>query len=205
MFVGGGLDHFNKRDDGADLIPALRSSGYQTIFSLEDLQKVGHGKVAGLLYPGTPPSVAEGRGNMLPVAVAKAIELLAKDDDGFFLLVEGSQIDWGGHDKDTDYVLEELLDFDRAVGVALDFARSDGNTLVIVTADHETGGMSLVGGDVESGSVEPVYSTSDHTGVMVPVFSFGPGAGAFKGIFENTDLFYKMMEAFGFRLQYKRS
>jgi alkaline phosphatase len=115
-------------------------------------------------------------------------------------MVEGSQIDWGAHDNDTEYVVEEMLDFDKAIGAVLDFARQDKNTLVIVTADHETGGMAINGGNFETGEVRAAYTTGDHTGLMVPVFAYGPGAENFGGFQENTDLFIKMLNAFGFNL-----
>jgi len=113
-------------------------------------------------------------------------------------MIEGSQIDWGGHDNDGPYVINEVLDFDRTIGIVLEFAEKDGNTLVIVTADHETGGMSLTGGNIEKGEVNAKFTTGDHTGVMVPVFAFGPGSENFRGIYENTEIFNKMMVAFGF-------
>ena len=135
---------------------------------------------------------------MLTVSTEKAIEILSQNDNGFFLMVEGSQIDWGGHANSTDYVINEMLDFDRAIGKVLEFAKADSHTLVIITADHETGGMALIGGDIEKGEVKVVFATDYHTSVMVPVFSFGPGSDDFRGIYENTELFHKMMEAFGF-------
>ena len=96
-------------------------------------------------------------------------------------------------------IIGEVLDFDEAVGEALRFALKDKETLVIVTADHETGGMGINGGSIHEGTIEAGYTTDGHTGVMVPVFAFGPGAGEFSGIYENTDLFFKMMEAYGFK------
>lgn len=198
VFIGGGRDYFDKRKDQQDLTKSLDEKGYQLVYDIQELDKIKKGKLAGLLYPVKPPRWSEGRGDMLPLSVSKAIELLNQDKDGFFLMIEGSQIDWGGHDNDTEYLLEELLDFDKAVGEALKFAREDGNTLVIVTADHETGGMSLIDGDVATGKVEVSYSGGDHTGVMVPVFAYGPGSRDFSGIYENTELFTKMMKAFGF-------
>lgn len=199
VFIGGGLDHFNKRKDNRDLTKELALKGYKlayTIEEVEEVEAVEHGKLAGLLYPNAPPRLTNGRGNMLLTAATKAIELLEEEENGFFLMIEGSQIDWGGHDNDTDYILEELLDFDKVVGMALDYAKKHPHTLVIVTADHETGGMGLTGGDVKTGDVTAQYLTTDHTGVMVPVFAFGPGSENFRGIYENTDLFYKMMDAF---------
>ncbi|MEZ5199270.1 MAG: alkaline phosphatase [Bacteroidales bacterium] len=198
VFIGGGLKHFNDRRDHRDLTRILSDNGYEVVTNLEELQSTSGNKVAGLIYEDSPPKYSEGRGDMLPVSATVAVELLSKNENGFFLMIEGSQIDWGGHANDTEYIIAELLDFDRTVGKVLNFAKADGNTLVIVTADHETGGMGLVGGNMKEGHVEANFATGDHTGVMVPVFAFGPGSENFKGIYENTDLFVKMMNAFGF-------
>jgi len=100
--------------------------------------------------------------------------------------------DWASHNHDTRYLLEEVLDLDLTVGVVLDFAEQYGNTLVIVTADHETGGMTLVGGDQSKRSVIVSYSSGGHTGIVAPVFAFGPGAMLFNGFYENTDIFEKI-------------
>lgn len=200
VFIGGGLNHFNKRKDDVDLTVALKDKGYQLVYELEGLKKINSGKLAGLLYEDAPPKYSEGRGDMLPVASMKAIEILSKDKDGFFLMIEGSQIDWAGHANDTKYIVDEMLDFDRTIGKVLEFAEKDGNTLVIVTADHETGGMGLNNGDLEKGEVIAKYTSGNHTGVMVPVFAYGPGSDNFRGIYENTGIFYKMMEAFGFSI-----
>jgi alkaline phosphatase len=114
------------------------------------------------------------------------------------MMVEGSQIDWGGHANDAKYVTNEMVDFDKAIGAVLDFAEKDGNTLVIITADHETGGMALLDGDMATGKVEAKFITEHHTGVMIPVFAYGAGASALAGIYENNTIFDKMMEAFRF-------
>ena len=98
----------------------------------------------------------------------------------------------------TAYVVEDMLDFDRAIGRALEFAASNGETLIVVTADHETGGMTLVGGNMKTGMVKGAYTTGNHTAVMVPVFAYGPGAKLFGGIQENTDIPKKIMQLMGF-------
>lgn len=134
---------------------------------------------------------------MLVDATSKAIELLSQNENGFFLMVEGSQIDWGAHDNNTEYVVEEMIDFDNAVGIALEYAIQDQNTLVLITADHETGGMGINEGNLQSHEVHAEFTSGDHTAVMVPVFAYGPCAEDFGGIQENTDLFYKMLNAFG--------
>ncbi|MEF8985330.1 MAG: alkaline phosphatase, partial [Bacteroidales bacterium] len=94
--------------------------------------------------------------------------------------------------------VEEMLDFNRACEVAMDFARENPNTLVIVTTDHETGGMALNGGSLTDHTVDTGYTTGGHTGVMVPVFAFGPGAEEFQGIYDNTEIFEKMKKLYGF-------
>jgi alkaline phosphatase len=81
------------------------------------------------------------------------------------------------------------------IGEVFDFAAKDGETLVIITADHETGGFSINGGSTETGEVKGAYTTGGHTGVMIPVLAFGPGAEAFSGFYENTAIFDKMMNA----------
>jgi len=198
VFIGGGLKHFNQRKDNLDLTEQLIEKGYDVILSKDSISKSYSEKIAGLLYKEHPPKYSEGRDNMLQVSSLKALEILNSNNNGFFLMIEGSQIDWGGPDKDGEYIVDELLDFDRTIGEVLDFAKKEGNTLVIITADHETGGMGLNGGDIKNGKVKAAYTTGDHTGVMVPVFAFGPGSENFRGIYENTDIFNKMMEAFGY-------
>jgi alkaline phosphatase len=107
------------------------------------------------------------------------------------MMIEGSQIDWGAHDNDTEYVVNEVVDFDNAVGKALKFAEKNGETLVIVTADHETGGFGITGGDIAKGEVKGAFLTKDHTATMVPVFAYGPGSEMFEGVQQNTDIFKK--------------
>jgi len=134
------------------------------------------------------PFKINGRGDFLPVAVEMALYSLNKDNDkGFFLMVEGSQIDPACHNNDQEQFLAEMLDFDKAIGVALDFARENGETLVVVTGDHETGGVTVLKGNYETGEVKVNFSTKGHTGVMLPVYSYGPGSKIFSGFFDNTD------------------
>jgi alkaline phosphatase len=198
VFFGGGLKYFNQRKDNKDLTKLLAEKGYQLIYNPDSIKFASNDKVAGLVYQEHGPKYTEGRGEMLSDASMKAIDILQNDPEGFFLMIEGSQIDWGGHDNDSQYVVSEMLDFDRTIGKVLEYAEKDKNTLVIITADHETGGMSIIGGNFEKGEVNAKFSTDDHTGVMVPVFAFGPGSENFKGIYENTDIFKKMMNVYGF-------
>jgi alkaline phosphatase len=204
IFIGGGKDHFSIREDGLNLLDSLENKGYQVVSEIKDIHN-NHEKVACLTAAEHNLSMLNGRGNMFPDAVAASIEFLDSKKEGlnrktgFFLMAEGSQIDWAGHDNSTEGVVAEMIDFDRAVKISLDFAEKNGNTLVIVTGDHETGGMAIIGGDISDGTVDAVFGTDGHTSVMIPVFAFGPGADKFSGIYENTDIFHKMMQAFGFQ------
>ena len=111
-------------------------------------------------------------------------------------MAEGAQIDYGGHSNKIPYVVTEMLDFDQLIGEALRFADTNGETLIIVTADHETGGLTLLDGDLKKGYVDGSFSTNDHTAVMVPVFAYGPHALDFRGVYENTEIFNKMLTIF---------
>jgi alkaline phosphatase len=203
VFIGGGREHFMKRSDSVDLTAELKEKGYKVLFNMDSIKKVTYGKLAGLTADEHNPHYCDKtgkilRGDMLPDAATTALNILSNNENGFFLMIEGSQIDWGGHENNTDYIIQETLDFDRTIGKVLDFAEKDGNTLVIITADHETGGMSINGGNIKEGTVDAEYTTTNHSGVMVPVFAFGPGSEEFRGIYENSDIFNKMMKAFEF-------
>ncbi len=198
VFIGGGKQFFTSRGDGQDLTQQLKEKGYNVAFSMEDAAKVTDGKLAALTADNANPKFSEGRGDMLPNATEKAIELLSQNEEGFFLMVEGSQIDWGGHANDIQYVVDEMLDFDRTIAKALEFAAKDKHTLVVVTADHETGGLTLNGGNIDDGEVEAAFTTGGHTSVAVPVFAFGPKATAFQGFYENTAIFQKFLNAYSF-------
>lgn len=197
VFIGGGMDDFDKREDSRSLLPDLFENGFQIVTTIEEMDQVQQGKMAALLSSGHVDRYPL-RADFLPQSTKKAIQLLSQNENGFFLMVEGSQIDWGGHDNDVGYVIEEMLDFDRTIGEVLKFAQQDGHTLVIITADHETGGMSIHDANPEKGTIEARFTTGSHTSVMVPVFAYGPGAEQFTGIYENTDIFYKMLKAFNF-------
>jgi len=142
-------------------------------------------------------SMLDGRGDWLQKAFNKTIDLLSPNKQGFFIMTEGAQVDYGGHANDLPYVAMEVMDFDRTVGEALRFADRDGETLVIVTADHETGGLTLLDGDYQKGYIGGQFATNDHTAIPVPVFAYGPRSGLFRGVYENTDIFHRILQAYG--------
>lgn len=122
----------------------------------------------------------------LPFLARWAIERLRNDPDGFFLMIEHEGTDSSSHQNNTADLLASLKSFDEAVGVALDFAQSRNDTLVIVTGDHETGAFRI--SESRIGRWRYEFTTVDHTGVAVPIFAYGPGSAAFGKFMENSDL-----------------
>lgn len=191
VLIGGGYDYFTQRSDNIDLTETFKERGYSVYYDIESI--VPEGDFVALLAPRRVKRMLAGRGDMLPRSTDIALEALSKNENGFFLMVEGSKIDNAGHENDIDFLIAEMLDFDEAIGRAIDFAEQDGETLVLVVSDHETGGLTLIDGDVYTGEIEVHFSSRHHTGVMVPVFAYGPGAEKFGGIYDNVDIFHKMV------------
>lgn len=188
---GGGAKYFTNRADGRDIFKELEANGYHVSRTWDDLAAWKSGKVFAVPYDVDTPLPDE-RGDLLARASLKGIELLNQNRNGFFMMVEGSQLDDYGHFNQLDLLMKETLDFDQTIGKMMKWAAQDGETLVVVTADHETGGLTLVDGNKGEGKVTCCFSTKSHSGVMVPVYAFGPGSEQFSGIMENTDIFKKI-------------
>lgn len=199
VFIGGGYNHFALRADSLNLTDSLKSRGFFIARDLKDVDVPLINRLAALLADEHMPPMSKGRGSMLSDATVMALDILKRNKKGFFIMIEGSQIDWGGHDNNVSYVVDETVDFDNAVGKALQFAGLNGETLVIVTADHETGGFGITGGNITTGNVQGAFLIKDHTATMVPVFAYGPGSEIFTGVQDNTDIFKKCIRLFGFR------
>ena len=186
FLTGGGIRFWQNRADGRDLVQEMKDKGYTFVDNREDLNKVQDGRVLGLFAPlEMEPSLD--RGPVLEDCAMKAIELL-DNRKGFFLMIEGSSIDDWCHKKKVGYMAEELFDFDRTIGKVLEWAEKDGHTLVVVTADHATGGLTLLDGNLEERNVKVNFSTKGHNGILVPVYAYGPGAERFVGIHENAEI-----------------
>jgi alkaline phosphatase len=188
VFIGGGLTYFTKRKDEKDLTKDLKKKGFTVATDMDEVKNTKSGKLAGLVAKDHPESIKGGRGDLLLDGTNTAIRLLSQGENGFFLMIEGSQIDWACHKNNESYMIAEMLDFDKVIGSVLDFAAKDGNTLVVITADHETGGLTILNGDFQKGKVSTQFNTLQHTGLMVPVYAFGPGAEKFSGIHQNTEI-----------------
>ncbi|MNN33360.1 Alkaline phosphatase 4 precursor [compost metagenome] len=198
ILVGSRRESFLNNKDNT-LMKQLTEKGYQLQQNLDDFEKATSGKQLVLLADSATRRILDGRGEMLKNSLSKTIQLLSKNKNGFFIMAEGAQIDYGAHANDLPYVVTEQHDFDRLVGEALKFADQDGETLVIVTADHETGGLSLLDANYKKGTVRGNFSSDDHTNIMVPVFAYGPGAQNFMGIYNNTSVFKKIIQAYNLK------
>lgn len=160
------------------------------------------GKISGrtlVVDPLASRKMTDGRGNWLADAFDLALNDLNSNEKGFFMMVEASQTDGGGHSNNIGQLVAELLDFDEVVGKAMKFADENEETLVVVLGDHETGGLSLLDGSLKEGWVLGNFSTNDHTSLPSSVFAYGPNSKEFTGVFENTEIFKKILAAYGIR------
>ena len=221
VILGGGKAKFNATETNVDdcgtfgdFIEAARMRGYEVVYAKEAMEEAasrGTNKLLGLFAPnGKTPELfrvfpeehySEDEPT-LPQMTAAALEILEKDKDGFFLLVEGAQIDWAGHDNNLPYQIAETLAFDEAVKVVLDWINDKPNrrqnTLVIISADHETGGFAISGGGgrkYKRGDIaDHGWTSKGHTAVDMLIWSQGPGSQHLGRGVDNTDLYKVMLE-----------
>jgi len=240
VILGGGLSYFigkndtdplgnhGKRGDDRNLLNEFRSLGYILVYNGSGFQKVNSSNTERLLGLFESSHMQyelerlseEQRDPSIADMTSKAISILSRNPRGFFLMAEGGRIDHAGHERNISKNIADTLAFDEAVKVAMDFASSNNETLVIVTADHEGGGLVLQPENLDSyeaGGINPVFASgttrtqgprydfitemeeATHTAVEVPIMASGPGAEKVsKGIIDNTRIFEIMKEAFGF-------
>ena len=185
---GGGLDWFTvKRKDNRDITREMAAAGYTVALTEEELMAADL-PVIGILAPDNLP-VAMERGDLYRRTVSRGLDILSREsgDQGFVMMLEGSCIDDWLHGNDIEKAMEELLDFDRTIGDVLTWAAADGHTLVVVTADHNTGALTLQDGNLEEGRIGVAFGSESHNGIAVPVYAWGPGSDAFTGIRDNAE------------------
>lgn len=196
LIIGGGMKHFNQRKDSINLVEKMENElDWKVYDTLADID-VTCKKYAVLADDGHMPPAAK-RGDFLPRAVKTALNTLDDAENGFFLMVEGSQIDFACHANDSAWMVDEVVDFSQTIQIALDYAEEHGNTLVVVTADHETGGLTLPDKKGKYTNVSFCYSTGSHTCLPVMVYAYGPGAEQFTGWMQNTAIKGKILNACG--------
>jgi alkaline phosphatase len=198
VLFGGGRQFFlpkshgdSVRKDDQNLIAEAKEAGYAYVEDADALRSVSSRHLLGLFaveeLTTEPPEPSLAQLASKAISVLRRIRPDSKDGrNGFFLMVEGSQIDWACHDNDLKNAVRQTLLFDQAVAAAIDFALRDGRTLVIVTADHETGGLTFTGS--KKGTPAVHWATKGHTGAPVPIYALGPGAETFAGVYDNTEI-----------------
>jgi len=215
IILGGGAAKFNPANPDAcgvkgDYISKAEESGYTVVRTRQEMKEglaAGAWKVLGLFAPeGMTPEVLRTSGTTeprLPEMTITALDILERNREGFFLMVEGSQVDWANHANDLPYQVGETLAFDEAVKAVLDWINTNPKrreqTLLIVSPDHETGGFSIngpAGRPLRAGEfVQAAWTTKDHSGTDVLVWGQGPGSGAVGRALNNTDLYGIMKRA----------
>ncbi|MEX0685687.1 MAG: alkaline phosphatase [Balneolales bacterium] len=202
MILGAGSNYFipesegGRREDERNLFTEMQEKGYHVIDDENNIDQIlGQDKVIALIEGQDLDRYPE-RGDQMNRLTKSALEQLSQNPEGFFMMIEGSMIDWGSHDNDIDFTINELTDFDNVLGDVLEFARNDGNTLVVVTADHETGGLTLHNGEGPEG-IEYQWATGGHSAAPVPIYSYGPSAEIFSGLYDNTQVARKMFSLWG--------
>ncbi len=216
--LGGGRFFFTpeeeggKREDGRNLLDEIKES-HVLVTEKNQLSNVSDSldkQVLGLFADehlrdedkkenhNLEPSLAE----MLQYSITRSDLLINQGCKGFFIMAEGSQVDWAGHVNDFDYLIREMEDFDEAVDLALEIAKEREDTLVLVTSDHEVGGLLIEPANPIDNSLDDVkfsfntaVGSGTHTGVPVPVYAYGPGSENFTGTLDNTDIYYAMLAA----------
>lgn len=208
VVFGGGTRFFNEHftKQNKNYVDELKAKGYNVLSEQSEMASVSEGNVVGLFAETNIPLMRNGRGDYLPKATAKALEILTNNvekqgKEGFVLMIEGSQIDGEGHGNNIEGVLAETRDFAAAMNVAMDYADAHPGTLVVVTGDHETGGLSIPSNKTdftlpESG-ISYGFSTTGHTGIMLPIYLYGTGADRINGIMENTELSQALQRMIG--------
>ena len=206
----------SKREDERNLIEEAKGQGYLLVNDSNELSKATGDYVLGLfqmeaLTTFSPePSLPQMTEAALRILTEKKKESFLKDkyklnkkafkrDKGFFMMIEGSQIDWACHGGNADNCIKQTLLFDQAVKLAIDFAIKDKNTLVIVTADHETGGLTINGGDLKGEKIDFKWASGGHSATPVPIYAFGPGADKFTGVMDNTEIPKKLADLMGIK------
>ena len=190
IVIGGGKDRFvaSKRKDKLNLIDSLTKKKYEIYSDLEQIKNTKSDRFYALLGEGHLDN-AKKRGDVLPESLEKTLNTLSKNENGFFIMLEGSKIDMEAHLHKYNEMIDEVKDFDKCVEIALEFAKKNGETLIVVTADHETGGLTL---PADNNLTKDEWTSWHHTAVPVPIFSYGVGAENFTGVMQNTDVFWKI-------------
>ena len=202
VLIGGGRKYFlptnedGERIDDRNLLNELADKGFSVAYNMDDLYNLNFEKVDKLIALLSHGAInkKENPEHNLSDMTHVAINILSKNEKGFFLMVEGSQIDWESHDNEYEKMLFQMEDFNEALGIGLDFLDSNKDVLIVMTADHETGGLSLNQSSNKTANFKPKWTSHGHTGVFVPILSSGPGSEQFGGILDVTEIGIRLID-----------
>ncbi|MBE6181580.1 MAG: alkaline phosphatase [Rikenellaceae bacterium] len=207
VLIGGGRKYLREESpEGGSYLEAFQKRGYQVVDTLPAAKKIRSGRLLCVAAEKMLPR-AKGRGDFLPQATKKALEILSANaksaKKGFLVMIEGSQIDHAAHANNEERILAEMHDFAATINVAMDFADRNSGTLVIVAADHETGGLAIPAKKADftlaENGLNCIFATKGHSATMVPVFLYGTGAERIHGVMDNTQLGKRIMELLGLK------
>lgn len=199
VLVGGGKKYFTEEKYvKEDMTKKAVELGFSYVETPEDFYKTTATPILGLFSDDIYPMAIDRDSDFLKDAMEHTLSILETNKKGFFAMIEGSKIDYAAHSNNAEELTFEMEEFDKAVNAAFDYADTHKGTLVIVTADHETGGLTLVPGDRDytkgDTGVETRWSTTGHSASPVPVYSYGASAWKFSGVMDNTDIFKRIKE-----------
>jgi alkaline phosphatase len=192
IFAAGGKSDL--KHSSVDLYQELIENGFSIVDDWSTISSNSASKIAYFASEESLPTFVNGRGDYLKETTSATLKFLGKTKAPFFLMVESAMIDSGGHGNSSEMIVAEVLDFDQTIGEVIQYADQNPGTLVIITADHETGGVSIPQGSIADHSVELNYQSDDHTGIPVPIFAYGAHSGDFRGVYENTELFHRIVK-----------
>lgn len=169
------------RADGRDAVALAATNGFEAVFDAKAMAASKSRKILGLFnFDEAGPSFKD--------MLDKAIAMLSANPKGFFVMGESCLPDKGGHGNNAAISLKGVLDLDEGLRSAMEFAKKDRNTLIVVTSDHETGGLAVLERDDKDTGYKPGWVGGGHTGNMVAIYAFGPGAEKFSGTHDNTEI-----------------
>ena len=192
FFAGGGKSDLKR--SSIDLSQALIENGFSMVDNWSSISSNPASKIAYFASEESLSTLVKGRGDYLGKTTSATLGFLGKTKAPFFLMIESAMIDSGGHGNSSEMIVEEVLDFDQTIGEVIQYADQNPGTLVIISADHETGGVTIPQGSIADHSVELNYQSDDHTGIPVPIFAYGAHSGDFRGVYENTEVFHRIMK-----------
>ncbi|MHA2042702.1 MAG: alkaline phosphatase [Candidatus Thorarchaeota archaeon] len=212
IILSGGLTRFT-----AGQLTTMQARGYSLVLNRTELDVVSSGKVLGMFEsPNMPDELTRDLNTVPSIAemTNKSIEILSQDPDGFFLMVEGGQIDWFSHDNDKAGTALEAIAFDKAINISLQYVQTHNNSILLVTADHETGGLTVVSNTLSqelpsdsntetdnrnlrverANNITTTWTGTGHTATQIPLFMYGSALSEFPDTYniDNTGIFVIM-------------